>query len=108
MQHPATQDVTIITRAVAGRDDDGNVTRSTATRTVPGLYAPSGSSENTNDQQQVISQEQVIIRDAPADLVVNPTDQVQVASLPDVTFEVDGRVQPWHSGIVIPLRRVTG
>lgn len=106
--HPATQDITFITRAITGRDGDGNATRATTSRTVQGLYAPAGSVEDTDDKQQVISQEQVIVRDAPADLTVAATDQVQVASVPGVTFEVAGRVQRWRSGLVVPLNRVDG
>lgn len=106
--HPATQDITFVSRTVSGRDDYGNNTYTETSRTVPGLYAPGGSSESTAGQDQVVSQEQVIVPDPPADLVVRSTDRVRVASLPSVTFEVDGRAESWAPGLVVPLRRVTG
>lgn len=106
--HPATQDITFVSRTASGTDDYGNATYTETSRTVPGLYAPEGSVEATGGQDQVVSQEQVLVPDPPSELVVKSTDRVQVASLPGVSFEVTGRAQMWAPGLVVPLSRVTG
>lgn len=106
--HPATQNITFITRAKTGRDSDGNATRGSATKTVPGLYAPGSTSESNDDQQRTVTVDTIIVPNPPTDLVVHATDEVQVPSLPGVTFEVDGDPKLWAPGLQVVLKRVSG
>lgn len=88
-----------------GRDGFGDPLPGTAVEIpVPGcLFAPRSSAENLTGATQVGADGDVY---APAGTDARPTDQVRVRG---ELYEVDGRPADWgSSGVVIPVRRVTG
>lgn len=101
--------ITIVTRTVTGHDSLGDDTYSTVSTVVRGAFAPGGSVELVQGQDQVIIQPTVYL---PPGAVVAPTDQVVVRG---VTYDVDGSPNDyaspytgWQPGVEVRLKAVTG
>lgn len=106
--------ITVTTRTQTGVDDYGDPVYSTTSITRSGAFAPTIGVENTNGQDQVVTQPQVLFTgQAAADVaaVVNSNSQVTVRGK---NYEVDGDVPDWVSpysgqraGLQVPLKRTT-
>jgi hypothetical protein len=102
--------VTLLTRAVTGRDADGNdVYGSTALAVAGCAFDPGGSVELVQGQDLVTTQPKVYL---PAGTVVGALSAVIVAG---VTYEVEGSPNSytspftgWSPGIEVKLKAVTG
>lgn len=107
--------VTLTTEgAPTGVDAYGNDTYTPVTTSVPGcMFAPGGSVERVNGQDQVVTQPTVY---APTGTDVSAVDKVTVPGYG--VFEVDGSPQVWpphprtgwqpSNSVVIRLKAVTG
>lgn len=120
MTFPAAQLVTLVKRTSSGRDADGNRTYTNTFTQAQGGFAPSGSSEQTQSQDQVTEQPAVYFPPPAPDLtsidaiVVNPVIEAGEIIAGD-WYEIDGSVKPWtwqssgvSAGVVAPLKRTAG
>lgn len=106
-----TVPVTLVTRTLSGRDNDGNDRYITVNTTIAGVFAPGGSTESTDGGDTVITQPTVYLP-LPAPTAV---DEVLVNG---ATFEVDGDPSVWPANpytghqpdypVVVRLRKVNG
>lgn len=107
-----TVPVTFIGRTVTGRDSYGNDVYGDAPVATEGVFAPGGSSENTQQGgDTVVTQPTVFL----PDLDVTPVDRIVIDG---VTWQVDGTPRNWPANaftgwrpdypLEVPLRRVTG
>jgi len=101
--------VTLVGRTVSGQDAYGNDVYTEVQSTVPGVFAPGGSTEQVQGQDMVISQPTVYL---PAGTDVTAVDAVIVGS---VRYDVDGAPSDWRSpftgwqaGVQVRLKSVTG
>lgn len=109
MTFPFGDLITLITRTRTGRDGDGNATYTTVAATLRGAFAPAGSIETVQGQDQVVTQDTVYL---PPGTQVHAVDQVIVNS---VTYEVDGSPNSWRNpytgvtaGVAAKLKQVSG
>jgi hypothetical protein len=102
--------ITLINRSVTGVSPLGNDALGTAVTTVVlGGFAPGGSTELVQGQDQIITQPTVYL---PAGTNVTAIDRIVVAGQ---TFEVDGSPNPycnpftgWRTPVEVKLKVVTG
>lgn len=109
MTFPYGKAITLVTRAVTGRDVYGNDVYGETTTTVVGAFAPGGSSEQVQGQDTVTTQ--------PTAYLPSGTDPTAIDALEvdGQRYEVDGDPQSWQSpytgwapGVAVRLQRVTG
>jgi hypothetical protein len=108
--YAAGETVTVLRRAAAGPDADGNDAWTTVEQEVPGCAVwPRGSSELVQGQDTVIVGLQVLL---PAGTQVSATDRLRVRG---AVYEVEGESGAWAApwggwpgGVEVALTRATG
>lgn len=107
---PFAEEFTLLTRAVTGRDADGNDIYTPVESPIYGAFAPSGSSELVQGQLTVITHDTLYLVEGTG--VPGPQDQVRVRG---IIRDIDGAPEDysnpftgWHPGPVVRLVEVTG
>jgi hypothetical protein len=109
---PFTVPITLAKRVVTSTDAYGNDVYTETTSTVQGVFAPGVSMENTQGEDQVVSQPTAYL---PASVDPSAVDVLEVGGL---RYQIDGEPQVWGAHpftgwrpplpMIVPLRRVTG